>query len=187
MLALYLNEIEEGSNKQKFEVLYFRYSQKMFSVAYGILHHKENAEDAVHDAFEVMIKKLDVIGDVDSQETWNYIMVIVKHKAIRIYNRRKKRGEVLTDDFNILDDLAEELAGVEAQIEGKELSDILAHMILELPERCRSVLYLHYYNEMSYAEIGEALDLTEANARQIARRSRKMLAEKMAERGIHYA
>jgi len=71
----------------------------------------------------------------------------------------------------------------ESQIEGKELSDILVHMILDLSERCRNVLYLHYYNELSYADI---LDMTETNARQIARRSRKILIEKMVERVLMY-
>lgn len=186
MLTLYLSEIDEEQNKKKFEMIYRHYEQKMFSVAYGILHHRENTEDAVHDAFEVIMRKLDIIENVYSKDAWNYIMVIVKNKAIRIYNKNKKRDEVMTDDFNLLTDLSDEIMNVEAQIEHKELSDIVACMILELPERCRDVLYLHYYNELSYADIADVLDTTEANARQIARRTRKILAEKMIERGLKY-
>lgn len=113
-------------------------------------------------------------------------MVIVKNRAIRISNKVKGRGESVTDDSNLLLELADEFDNMEIQIEKKELSDILACMILELPERCRDVLYLHYYNELSYSDIGDVLDMTEANARQIARRSRKILAEKMVERGLRY-
>ena len=68
----------------------------------------------------------------------------------------------------------------------KEISRVIAYMILELPERCRDVLYLHYYNELSYAETATALGMEETNARQIARRARKKLLEKMMERGIRY-
>ena len=93
MLSLYLNEIKENSDKEKFVDIYQTYEQKMYSVAYSILHHKENSEDAVHDAFEAIIKKLDVIEDVHSLDAWTYIFVVVKNKAIKIYNKNKKRQE----------------------------------------------------------------------------------------------
>lgn len=187
MLALYLNDINEQQNKEKFEDIYLTYEQKMFTVAYGILRHKENAEDAVHDAFEVIIRKLDVIEDVHSQKAWNYIMVIVKNKAIRIYNKVKNKKETMSDDYNLLMDMMQdELSDVEAKVEEDDIVEILAHMILELPDRCRDVLYLHYYNELSYADVAQVLEMTEENARQIARRSRKMLAEKLTARGISY-
>lgn len=186
MLSLYLSEIREDRDKEKFRTIYQCYEQKMFSVAYGILRHRENAEDVVHDAFEVIMTRLDVIGDVYSSETWNYIRVIVKNRAIKMYNQNKKRREMPVEDFNLLDDLTEELRDVEIQTEKKEISEIIAYMILELPERYRAVLYLRYYNELSYAEAAEALEMTEANARQLTRRARKKLLEKMMERGIRY-
>ena len=77
MLALYLNDISEQQNKDKFEEIYELYEQKMYAIAYKILRHKENAEDAVHDAFEVIVKKIDDIGDVHASKTWHYIQVIV--------------------------------------------------------------------------------------------------------------
>lgn len=186
MLALYLSEIKETRDKDKFIKIYQTYEQKMFSIAYKILHHKENAEDAVHDAFEVIMKKLDVIEDVYSEDTWSYILVIVKNKAIRIYNKNKKKQEVMTDHFDLLEDLSDLTLDVETQIERKELSDVIASMILELPERCQDVLYLHYYKELSYVDIGRILDIKEENARQIARRGRKLLVNKMLEKGVRY-
>lgn len=53
-------------------------------------------------------------------------------------------------------------------------------MILELPDKYRQVLYLYYYNEMSYAQIADQLDMTEVNARQVARRARKILEERLS-------
>lgn len=186
MLSLYLNEIQGKSDKEKFVEIYQTYEQKMYSVAYSILHHKENAEDAVHDSFEIIIKKLDVIEEVHSSDTWNYILVVVKNKAIRIYNKNKKRQEVMTDHFDLLDDLTEEIIDVEREIEEKELSDIIANMILELPERYQDVLYLHYYRELSFVDIACIMGMTEENARQIARRGRKMLVGKMIKKGVQY-
>ena len=91
MLTLYLSEIRETSEKDKFIKIYQTYEQKMFSVAYKILRHKENAEDAVHDAFEVIMKKLDVIEVVYSEDTWSYILVIVKKKLSK-YTTKIRKG-----------------------------------------------------------------------------------------------
>ena len=93
----------------------------------------------------------------------------------------------MSDDYNLLMDMMQdELSDVEAKVEENDIVEILAHMILELPDRCRDVLYLHYYNDLSYADVAQILEMTEENARQIARRSRKMLAEKLTARGISY-
>lgn len=186
MVQLYLSEIIDSQDQEKFEKIYRHYEQKMFSVAYGILRNVQDAEDAVQDAFEALAGNLSRIDgqDVYSRETWAYLMVIVKNKAIHIYNKNKKRKEAAAGDFNLLEELADEFQDIEGKIEQKTFANAIAHMVLELPERCRMVLYLHYYNDMSYVEIGRMLGMTESNARQIARRARKMMEKKIVEQRI---
>ena len=184
MLALYLNDINGQPNKDKFEEIYRIYEQKMYAIAYKILRHKENAEDAVHDALEVIVKKIDTIGEVRTAKTWNYIQVIVKNKAIRIYNSKKGKKEFVTDDINLLVDIQNYFEDVETIATRNDMVNYMANILLELPEKCREVMYLRYYNELSYADVAEILDTTEENARQIARRTRKMLAKKLTEQGV---
>lgn len=189
MVQLYLSEIIDSQDQEKFEKIYRHYEQKMFSVAYGILRNVQDAEDAVQDAFEALAGNLSRIDgqDVYSRETWAYLMVIVKNKAIHIYNKNKKRKEAAAGDFNLLEELADEFQDIEGKIEQKTFANAIAHMVLELPERCRMVLYLHYYNDMSYVEIGRMLGMTESNARQIARRARKMMEKRLWSRGLQRA
>lgn len=186
MVQLYLSEIIDSQDQEKFEKIYRHYEQKMFSVAYGILRNVQDAEDAVQDAFEALAGNLSRIDgqDVYSRETWAYLMVIVKNKAIHIYNKNKKRKEAAAGDFNLLEELADEFQDIEGEIEQKTFANAIARMVLELPERCRMVLYLHYYNDMSYVEIGRTLGMTESNARQIARRARKIMEKKIVEQRI---
>lgn len=186
MVQLYLSEIIDSQDQEKFEKIYRHYEQKMFSVAYGILRNVQDAEDAVQDAFEALAGNFSRIDgqDVYSRETWAYLMVIVKNKAIHIYNKNKKRKEAAAGDFNLLEELADEFQDIEGKIEQKTFANAIARMVLELPERCRMVLYLHYYNDMSYVEIGRTLGMTESNARQIARRARKIMEKKIVEQRI---
>lgn len=180
MLAFYLSEIETNADKEKFEKIYLCYEKDMFVIANKILRNRESAEDAVQDAFVLIMRNLDKIQDIYTRRTANYIRIIVKNRALQIYNQSRRR-EIVVDDYNFFLEQPDRLQDVEGQFVRKELSDILMGLILKLPDKYKEVLYLYYYNEISYAEIARMLDTTEANARQIARRARKILEEKLAE------
>lgn len=183
MLAFYLNQIDEESDREKFEKIYLQYRKRMFVIANEVLKNKENAEDAVQDAFVLIMRNLDKIDDIYAKTTANYINVITKNRALQIYNRYKKK-ELLTDDYNFFAALPDPLQNVEERLVKKELVNIVEDLILELPDKYKEVLYLYYYNEMPYAQIARLLDTTEANARQIARRARKLLERKLTEKKI---
>ena len=61
---------------------------------------------------------------------------------------------------------------------------ILMEMILRLPEIKRQVLYMHYYMNKPYSQIGLELGMSEENVRQIAARARKKMEKLLRERGI---
>ena len=177
MLTFYSSEIDKKCDKQKFERIYLQYRETMFIIANEILKNKENAEDAVQDAFVLIIRNLDNIDDVLSKKTANYIKVIIKNRSYQIYNRNKKK-EILTDDYNFFASLPDPVQNAEERLEQAEMVKMVEEMILALPDRYKEVLYLYYYNELPYSKIAEALNTTEANARQIARRARKLLENK---------
>ena len=60
--------------QEKLKLLYDIYEQPMYRIAYAILHHTEQAEDAVSDAFLRILKNLKKIGDVRSEKTKHYII-----------------------------------------------------------------------------------------------------------------
>ncbi len=178
MLAFYLSELETKDDKEKFEQIYLSYGKEMFAIANRILRDRESAEDAVQDAFVRIMRNLDKIQDIYSKRTANYIRVIVKNRALQIY-RQYRRREVTVEDYHFFLEVPDSFQDVEGQFERKEQADILAGMVLSLPDKYREVLYLYYYNELPYAQIAGILDTTEVNVRQIARRARKILEERL--------
>jgi RNA polymerase sigma factor (sigma-70 family) len=64
----------------------------------------------------------------------------------------------------------------------KQLEDLL-HF---LPEQYRSILYLREYEEFSYQEIMEALQLTEEQVKVTLFRARKRLANLAKKKGWEY-
>ena len=61
MLCLLTAMVDSPEDKRKIEQLYEKYHRLMFSVAFQILRHKEDAEDAVFHAWERIIKNLNKI------------------------------------------------------------------------------------------------------------------------------
>lgn len=61
MLSLYLSMVETDEQRTFIEELYKNYERKMYGVAFGILHNKHDAEDAVHSAFIRIIENVEKI------------------------------------------------------------------------------------------------------------------------------
>lgn len=64
-MIVYLSMIETDEDKSKFEKIYERYKNLMFYTAMQILNHRQDAEDAVHQAFVSIIDNIDKISEPD--------------------------------------------------------------------------------------------------------------------------
>ena len=69
MLGFYLALLDTAEEKSRFEELYLLYRQDMYKTAYSILQDSFEAEDVVHEAFLIVIKKLDKISEIKCPRT----------------------------------------------------------------------------------------------------------------------
>lgn len=81
-MMIYLQTIETGEDKTKFEQIYAEYRGLMFHVAYEVLHNEENAEDATHQAFVRIAENIRKIDMPVCPKTRSYVVTIVEHEAI---------------------------------------------------------------------------------------------------------
>ena len=151
------------------EKCYELYEQKMYQVAYRILRDEGMAEDAVHEAF-VKIMKSDIsFTDVKSDDCKRYLITVIKHASITIYNKRKKEQEWIY--------LTDREEGIEQEA-ADDVDDMREHIrvaIKQLPEKYYSVVDCMVVKEMSVKETAQALALTEANVRKRFERAKILL------------
>lgn len=166
MIGVYLSLLDTDQEKSRFEELYFTYRQDMYKTAYGILKDSFEAEDAVHEAFLIVIKKINEISEVKCPQTHAFLLVIVKNLALKIYNERKK---IKTDDIDSM-----ELAD-SADIEDKVLSEMEANqlekVLKQLPEDYYHILFLEQMG-FTIGDIAEMLDITYENAKKRLQRAK---------------
>jgi RNA polymerase sigma-70 factor (ECF subfamily) len=155
------------------EELYELYEQKIYYVAYSVLHNIQQAEDTVQETFITLYQHLGKIQSLNTQEQKRYIMRIAKNKAIDSYRKNKRRGILLEEyerettneaDENI-EDWEQNLMS-EVQIDG---------LLTSLNESYKHVFKYKVFYDLNYQEISELMGITEANVRKQFERARKQI------------
>ena len=171
-MLIYLQMMEDPSDKSKFEQLYICYKQLMFHIANKILKNEYDAEDAVHQAFLSIAKNIHKVSDVKCTKTKVYLVTIVEHCAIDIYRMKKRKSAIpLDEDIPSLD------------FEPPHTS-ALADAIAKLPARYRHVILLKYECGYSNQEIAELLNLSYEGVHSLDQRAKRKLKALLEEEGL---
>lgn len=171
-MIFYLQMIETPEDRTKFEILYSSYKDWMGTIAFDVLHNKDDAEDAVHNAFVKIAENIRKIDDPLSKKTRAYIATITETKAIDIYRKKRRHPEV---------PLPEDELGI--QFDYYNCGD-LARCIAQLPSRQRAVLTLKYRHGYSNREIAKILKISEINAVKLDQRAKAKLKELCMKEGL---
>ena len=90
--------IENDEERALAENLYLTYKSRMYSIAYAILHNREDAEDAVMDAVFGIVKNISLFSSIPRNKTESLIVVISRNAAINRYNYNKRRSTSSLDE-----------------------------------------------------------------------------------------
>lgn len=157
------------------EELYTQYYNKVYGYVYQRLRNHADAEELAADVFAKVVEKLSSFDpERASYSTW--IFTITKNMVISQYRRHRDTEDI--DELSIADD-AETPLDIAIT---KESSAALAEGLRALPERDREILIARYYYDNSFKQIGDMLDMTEANARVAHGRALKKLKELIGEK-----
>ena len=154
MLVFFLSMLETPEEKQLFTKLYEENSDRMYSVALGILHDDFLAEDAVNQAFLKLIQGVRRFEDFTCNQIRNYLVIVVKSSAIDMYNKSHKIVEVPFDESFEVDGRYED------DTPNKLDHDELMGLIAQLPEIYSETLYMSIHMELTTNEIAHSLSLS---------------------------
>ena len=185
MLQLFLTLIEEATEKEKFEVLYYRYRDLLHYIAMEILHDEHLAEDAVQEAFFRVARNFHKVGAVESVKTRNFLALITRNAALTMAECAKKQPGA--PDLSPEQQAAAEERGFlhrsvpDAAFDAVSTAE-LKEIILALPEHYRSVLYLAGVYEYNQPEIASLLQLPVETVKKRMQRGRLLLQQALQER-----
>jgi RNA polymerase sigma-70 factor (ECF subfamily) len=167
-------------DRQLFGLLVGRYKDRGFSLALRILRRREEAEEALQDAFVRAYNGLGNFEGTSSFGTWFYrILYNVCMTALSRNNRRA--GVVEFDDTSTPDPAAEPVG--EGDYAGVEMRDLMEHVVSaldRLPPKYASVISMFYVQELSYPEIAEVTGMPVGTVKTHLFRGRLMLQNEVS-------
>lgn len=153
------------------------YHRQMEYIAYGILQNRQDAEDAVQDAFLALAAHLETLEGMEDFRLYYYVTETARHKAIDLLRRRK--AAVPFDDLT--EDMLSDGSDFTEKIAAKDAAAEMLGFIRALPEHYRDVLSLCYVNGLNSRQIAETMGRSDTTVRKQLQRGREILLKKWKE------
>lgn len=148
----------EGDNRA-FDELLSRNEVKLFTYILFMVHDQEVANDVFQETFVKVISKLQKHQYVPNGKFGAWCMRIAHNVMMDMYRESRSKHFVDPNENNDLsnigsDDLLDSNAE-DALVNSQVLSDV-KKMMNQLPALQREVVYMRYYQQLSFKEIAEA-------------------------------
>nr|WP_043934907.1 sigma-70 family RNA polymerase sigma factor [Bacillus sp. EB01] len=170
-------EVEFSSKEETLEWLMNEYGRSVVRLAFTFMKKEQLAEDIAQEVFIKCYEKLDTFRNESSYKTWIYRITVNLCKD-RLKSWSYKNiiiAELLSKKSTNFKTPESELINVENQ-------KALSVNVLSLPIKYREINILYYYEELTYNQIAELLNISLQTVKSRLHRAR-LLLKKMIEGG----
>ena len=176
----------KDGDETAFAELVTNYQSRLVSVFYHLVQNQETAEDLAQEVFLRIYRARH--GYVPTAKFSTWLFKIANNLANNSHRLRGRRKEVALNvrDSGPLGPRPEEQLLTEKsalmptrQLDKREMREVVQAALGTLNERQRMALLLHKFEEMSYADIGAAMELSPAAVKSLLSRARESLRVKL--------
>lgn len=151
----------EGNN-EAFDVLLERYQSKLFSYIYFLVRDEDLADDIFQETFVKAIVMMQQKRYVFSGKFSSWIMRIAHNHVVDLFRQDKKDFVSVLDpveqsriyDRNLMED------NVESILISEQTQAEVRRMVELLPQNQKEIVYMRFYQDLSFREIAEILNIS---------------------------
>ena len=154
--------------EQQFDYVYNEYAKEILNIAYGYTKNKEDSIDIMQNAYVAL---LETNKSFESSEHIKYFLIRVTiNESINFLKSHQYKRVIKNNEFvmNIPD-------------KEDELPYDLSKIVSILPEKYKTIIILHYYDDMKIKDISKILKISEAAVKKRLERARNLIKEKIEE------
>jgi RNA polymerase sigma-70 factor (ECF subfamily) len=157
---------QEGDSAA-FNLLVWRWEKPLYNFIYKYVGDATLAEDLVQDTFVRMLKSIRRYSHQGSFSTWLYRIAV---NLCKDHLKRKRVPMVSLHDYYttgtgervyVQDRVADERTRTDAGLNADEREELVRRLLTSLPEEQRIVILLKEYQELTFREIADVLDVPE--------------------------
>lgn len=142
--------------------LFNEYADMVYRIALNIVRNREEAQDIVMDVFNALLSKT-AFSSSEHIKAW--LIRTAESRSLNVIKSSRFRRNISIEDI-FEGTLSESFSDSEKE---------LIELVMKLPDRLKTTVYMFYFEDMSAAEIAKALGITESNVYKRLERGRGIL------------
>lgn len=162
-----------NGNNRAFESIVDKYEKPVFNAALRIINNYQDAEDVTQSAFVKAFEKLTTFNPRYKFFSWLYRIVV--NESLNFVSQRKRLVELNTD-------LVSREKTAEEAYDDIETSQQVQVALMDLKVEHRVVIVLKHFQELSYTEISQILDISEKTVKSRLFTAREQLRTRLLKR-----
>lgn len=161
-----LSELQQG-RESAFDFIFRKYYKALCAQANGYVHDTDLAQSLVQDCFIKFWEHRSQAGQIESLP--GYLSFMVRNCCIDYLRKKKEQTDLLS-----VPDTSEESSS-DVELLSREFEEKLVVALSHLPERCRQAFEYSRFENLSYTEIAERMDISVKAVEALISRALKTL------------
>lgn len=148
----------QKGDMEAWERIFYQYYEDLYAYGLQLSGSKELTKDCIHELFVTIWERRDNLSEANSIKA--YLLVSLRRSLLKKIKKKKKYYDDEVDPFVHYNDvqLSPEVLIVKDERKAERLR-AMYDALEKLPPRQKEVLFLKYFNGLSYDEIEEILDI----------------------------
>lgn len=152
-------------SEQQFDYVYNEYAKELFNIAYGYTHNRDDSIDIMQNAYVALLESNKTF---ESNEHIKYFLIRVTiNESLDLLKSSHKKNVIRNNDFVVNS----------PEIKKEELPYDLSEIVNTLPEKYKTIIVLHYYDDMKIKDISSVLKISESAVKKRLERARRFIKE----------
>lgn len=152
-----------NGNNRAFDELLLRNQSKIFSYILFVVRDRDTADDVFQETFVKVVVKLQQGKYVPSGKFSAWVLRIAHNVIMDLYRGQKSQKIIDAVDDNDLSNIAGNdliIGNVESQFVNTQVMSDVRKMMNLLPTTQREVVYMRYFQQMSFKEIADTTNVS---------------------------
>lgn len=169
------------------ENIYYTYSKQMMQLCMSILKNKEDAQDAVSDAFVAIIKNVDKFWASEHLE--GFVMVTTKNAACARYTKMTNKNQHESpftyfedEESGLLLDIEDTTVNLDQALVDSEFIEEVKKLLNDFPADVSTIVVYKFLYHYRNSEIAEMMGMDRAEVNMKLFRARKKLQKLLKDR-----